>query len=298
MKKACWLLPIILLLIVPAWILTSHPAKPGSFAWEFRTNIWFFRQGIWDVGLQANANDPEYAGWVVSISGDYDISFITNQVQILSLELSGSNLVDLSPLATQKSIRELVVNNCPVYDISPITNLYQLFFLDLSGTSISNVNALANLNMLSHLDISNTQVADISPLAELHNLRFLSASHSCVTNLLPLAKLHSLTDLDIDGIPCRDFAGIPFKNLRFLKLTAQGVKPWANVQTLHDSFNGCLFFAFYPHPIIGEGYSFHSKEYAFKHFDEINGTDNIILEPPQEPNVPFILSPVEPSVKP
>lgn len=274
------------------WEKTSRPPQPGSFAWVYRTDVWFRRQGIWDVGLDAGDNGSEDAGWIVEIADADDISFATNNIRISSLNLSGSNLVDLSPLDTQTSLRVLVVSNSPVQDISPITNLRHLYFLDLSGTSISDINALTNLDMLSHLDISNTRVEDVSPLAGLHNLWSLSVSQSCVTSLLPLAKLDSLTELNIDGIPCRDFAGIPFKNLRFLKLTAQGVKPWDNVQALHDSFNGLLFFAFYPLSEIGDGYCFYSKEYAFKHFDENNGTDNAISVPPIESDVPFTLIPV------
>ena len=292
MKKLVGGLTFAVVLLALLWRSTSHPPRPGSFAWIYRTEIWFYRQGIWDVGFDEGDSGPENAGWIVDMANKDDISSLSNNIRIVSLTLSGSNLVDLSPLESQTNLCELAVQNCPVQDLSPLTNLSRLHSLDLTGTSIPNVNDLKNLHALCHLDLSNTKITDISPLTELHNLRSLSVSHTGVTNLLPLAELEWLTYLHIDGIPCRDFLGIPLKNIRILKLTAQGTVPWKNAQLLHDSFNGCLVFSFYPNTKMGEGYHFYSKEYALRHFDEINGALVSIGSPPHEPGVPFKVIPL------
>lgn len=305
MKKTLWILGIVVVLLAIVWNQTSRPAKPGSFAWEWRTVIWFWRQGIWDVGLNVDGNEVSTAGWIVGDIDHDNISFVTNSIQIIDLRIEGGDLVDLSPISTQTSLRSLKVSNCPVQDITPLANLHQLLFLNLSGTSITAIDSLKRLNHLIDLDVSNTRITDVSPLSGLFSLSSLSLSHTAVTNLLPLKNLTSLKLLEITGIACRDFQGIPWENLEFIKLTAQGPSPWKNVQDLYDRFKGHLIFSFYPNEMDDYGYSFYSREYAFRHFNENNGTENAVSVKPFEPDVPFntttigqaiSVKPCEPSV--
>jgi internalin A len=108
------------------------------------------------------------------------------------LNLSGTQVSDLSPLAGLENLQSLVLSGTQVSDLSPLAGLENLQGLYLSGTQVSDLSPLAGLENLQELNLSGTQVSDLSPLAGLENLQWLYLSGTQVSDLSPLAGLPRL----------------------------------------------------------------------------------------------------------
>ena len=113
------------------------------------------------------------------------------------LDLRGSLISDLRPLANLTTLERLRLSGTQVSDINPLTNLTALEYLDLDNTQVSDLTPLAKLTMLEWLDLDNTQVSDLSPLAKLTALECLYLGSPQISDIGPLAKLTALEWLDL-----------------------------------------------------------------------------------------------------
>ncbi len=80
------------------------------------------------------------------------------------LDLSGTAVADLGPLADQTSLRELRLLACPVTDLGPLAGL-ELQSLDLRDTRVRDLSALAGMP-LRWLDLRDAPATDLAPLAD------------------------------------------------------------------------------------------------------------------------------------
>jgi eukaryotic-like serine/threonine-protein kinase len=152
---------------------------------------------------------------------------------LLNLDLSDTQVADLSPLAGMP-LGTLSLANCnEVIDLSPLHEL-RLTELTLDNTSVASLRPLRGMSSLQKLIIDGTKVSDLSPLAGLP-LKELSISRCPVTSLeslrgMPLEKLGirstgvsnlspltgmPLKKLDATAVPVTDFsplAGLPLES--------------------------------------------------------------------------------------
>jgi formylglycine-generating enzyme required for sulfatase activity/S1-C subfamily serine protease len=127
---------------------------------------------------------------VTSASGGAQINFPNNTSQALLeetapllkavgpvtvLSLSGTEVTDLSPLASLTSLQLLDLSGTGAADLAPLASLTNLRYLALRGTRVVDVMPLADLTSLRALDLRDTQVADVSPLS-LGGLQLLGPS--------------------------------------------------------------------------------------------------------------------------
>ncbi len=119
------------------------------------------------------------------------------QPQIQDLELDGTSIVDLAPLAGLDHLRSLNLHGTQVKDLRPLAGLWRLEELDLSETQVADLSPLANLPNLRCLDLPDTQVSDLAPLAALHRLEDLDLRRTRVVDLKPLAGLAELRGPDL-----------------------------------------------------------------------------------------------------
>jgi hypothetical protein len=113
------------------------------------------------------------------------------------LDLSRSDIVNLSPLAGLSALCELYLRQTGVADISPLANLTKLQWLILDDTKITNIASLSGLVNMTWLSIKMTAVSDLTPLARWRKLRFLDVTSSRVTHAEALSHIKGL---DIRGI--------------------------------------------------------------------------------------------------
>ena len=109
-----------------------------------------------------------------------DISNLTgleHATGITSLNITGSNITGLSPLA----------------------GLTQLTYIELGENSITNITSLQNLTALTNLILDSNQIEDITPLQNLTALTQLGLRFNKITNIEPLKDLTNLTILSLQG---------------------------------------------------------------------------------------------------
>lgn len=100
-----------------------------------------------------------------------DISFLRNFHALSNLNLSGTDVSDIQPLAGLRGLRDLSLNSTPVRDIRALSGLHELSRLDLENTQVSSVAPLRGLQQLKLLSVRGSPVRDLSSLAHLPNLK-------------------------------------------------------------------------------------------------------------------------------
>ena len=129
-----------------------------------------------------------------TVSNRYDdYSFLSSMTSLWELYMNGTDIAELSPLASMTELKRLDLSNCPnVTDLSPLASLTELEHLNLSITACTDLTPLSSLNRLQILHLSEMPITDLTPLAALENLQELSVSYTKVSSLAPLAFLPSL----------------------------------------------------------------------------------------------------------
>jgi len=155
--------------------------------------------------------------------------------RVTGLDLSGTPITDLTPLARMTEIQRLSLADCDgVRDISPLKNLQKLRRLSLDGCLMSDIGALANLKELTWLSMDQChEIADLRPLAGLKQMKMLSVEDCpLVSDLGPLSGLTELDEIWLDGsLSVKDLSPLePLDTLEYLNLTGcrqiQSIPPW------------------------------------------------------------------------
>ena len=104
------------------------------------------------------------------------------------LNLSNSNLTDLSGLENCINISSLDLSNNQIIYINQIGFLEQITEINLSGNVIQFIDVLANLNNLQKLDLSFNEIDDISSIYRLPNLEYVNI----IGNNIPEEQIEKL----------------------------------------------------------------------------------------------------------
>ena len=94
-----------------------------------------------------------------------------------SLEISGTQCVDLSPLASCAALRTVDCSETPVHDLFPLAACVGLCSLDCSRTPVQDLSPLAACVRLSSLECLDTPVRNLTPLLACKQLEMLVCSH-------------------------------------------------------------------------------------------------------------------------
>lgn len=109
-----------------------------------------------------------------------DITPITNNQCVYSLDLSNNNITSIEGIAKAENINVLVLSNNSIEDINPITNMvgmqedpfvywhygYRNMDIDLSNNRINNISCVKNWKNIANLDLSNNHIGSISALKD------------------------------------------------------------------------------------------------------------------------------------
>lgn len=114
---------------------------------------------------------------------------------------SGQYLTDISSLKDLTKLKKLVLKNNKIEDLSAIGNLTDLEELDLYGNrGIKSIDGFENLKKLKKLILNRTGgITDISPLKECKDLEELSIQNNKVSSIEALKDHEKLKLLDISG---------------------------------------------------------------------------------------------------
>ena len=152
------------------------------------------------------------------------------------LDLRGSQVSDLGPLANLTTLERLNLEGAQISDIGPLTNLTSLERLDLDGAQISDLSPLANLPVLEWLSLMSTQILHIGPLANLISLEFLLLSGTQVSDISPLRNLIALRWLTLSDLQVSDISSLAnlaaLEHLNLERTQVSDIRPLTNLVAL------------------------------------------------------------------
>lgn len=145
-----------------------------------------------------------------------DLSPVATARSLRHLEVLGTSVRSIAPLRRLTDLHELRLRNSLVTDVSPLSELRKITVLKLDGNPLQDISSLAGLEELRRLDISRTQVTDLSPLTGLAMLCDLRANITPVKDLSPLAFLRELNELQLRESEIGPGALSPLRDLQHL----------------------------------------------------------------------------------
>ena len=122
-----------------------------------------------------------------------DISPLSNLKNLTNLTLSDNAISDVSALAGLTKLERLILEHNAISDISALVKLMSLTELNLEGNLISDIASLSNLNKLTELRLDSNQIADISPLSGLTSLKEVNLRDNAISDFSPLESLPETT---------------------------------------------------------------------------------------------------------
>ncbi|WP_394178123.1 leucine-rich repeat domain-containing protein [Yoonia maritima] len=93
---------------------------------------------------------------------------------MVSLNISGTQISDLRPLAVHSELTHLVLRDTWVNDVSPLQGLSNLNNLDIGGAWVSDLTPLVGIPSLERLDIGSTQIASLAPVTQMQSLGWVN----------------------------------------------------------------------------------------------------------------------------
>jgi hypothetical protein len=172
------------------------------------------REGLTACGL------PKADSYRVKLleDGTFDIIASTTDVKTIAplaelpvsvLDLKGSSVTDLAPLAKMSKLRRLRIEGLQIKDFAPLSSCRQLELLYAGSTGITDLAPLRGLHLMA-LDLATTHIHDLSPLAGMP-LRVLRVDRTNPADAHPLASCQSLEWLGINrDVPhLADLRGLP-----------------------------------------------------------------------------------------
>ncbi len=206
--------------------------------WELRQQQVRWPEAPWLVSFLFRGFDPA-SGWPALLEASKaltvhrldlrgtGVSTLAPLAELGSLEslyLDSKELIDIRSLAEQASLQFLHLAGTGVIDVTPLAGLYSLRTLNLTNTSVMDVTSLAGLSSLKTLYLDATGVKDVTPLAGLSLLGELNLANTSIADVTPLAGLSSLLTLDLARTSVTDVTPLAgLTSLRNLYLNNTGI---------------------------------------------------------------------------
>ncbi|MCH7403242.1 leucine-rich repeat domain-containing protein [Belliella kenyensis] len=103
---------------------------------------------------------------------------LSTLVAMDSLDISGSEVLNLGPVLKFKKINFLAFDDTEITDLSPLSDIKTLVKISGKNTPVSSLQPLTNLPNLENLDFRNSKVVEIGPLTQLKNLNYLNVDNA------------------------------------------------------------------------------------------------------------------------
>ena len=129
--------------------------------------------------------------------------------RIVSLNLTGTRVSDLTPLPTFADLKELHLADTPVVDLSPLRVLEKLTSLDISRTEIAEISALEDCVRLKHLNLADTRVSHLRGLRRCRQLETLDLSETPLHDDDELMAVLHLFRLNLAGTGLHSLDEVP-----------------------------------------------------------------------------------------
>lgn len=128
--------------------------------------------------------------------------------QVTELDLSFSNISNLSGIENATNLRKLYLTGNKITDISPLKALFSLTTLNLTGNPVKDIKYLAGLRNIKTLRLNDIVVNNFSILQRLDTLEELYVSNCNISDTTGIEKLTNLTRLIINRNKLTGYPGL------------------------------------------------------------------------------------------
>ena len=129
---------------------------------------------------------------------------IAELTEVRSINLTDTQVADLTSLAEMTAIQTLSLRNTQVADLMPLAAMTEMLVLLLDGTQVADLTPLAAMTAMQVLTLNRTQVADLKPIAAINAIRTLLLDRTLVADLTPVAGMNAMRQLSLGGTPVDD----------------------------------------------------------------------------------------------
>jgi hypothetical protein len=168
----------------------------------------------------------------LSVSDVEDISAFRELKGLTGLDLSFTQVADISALQELQGLTDLDLEHTNVTDISALRELKGLRTLNIGQTQLADISALRELKSLTELNLGRTKVANLSALRELKRLTMLVLDNTQVTEISPLQELNSLAALNLGSTNVEDISAL--QGLKGLTALNLGNTKVTNISALRE----------------------------------------------------------------
>lgn len=130
---------------------------------------------------------------------DDALNLIGSLTELTELDLSGSGISTIAPLADLANLSSLDVSGNNISDLTPLAGLTKLNVLNLADNAFTSLDALATFTQVTELNISDNAITSISALASCTGLTSLLASNNQISEVSVLQNMPSLEVLELAG---------------------------------------------------------------------------------------------------
>ncbi len=149
--------------------------------------------------------------WSLDFTGTNvtDLSPLIELPELQNLALMHTPVQNLSAIAGLQSLQSLDIDRTEIRDLTQLKDLFELQYLYTSSTNVSSIQALQSCQKLAGLFISDSNVSDLSPIMDLENLEQLAVRSTQVADLRPVLSLPKSRTDTTPGIYYLDFKNTP-----------------------------------------------------------------------------------------
>jgi Leucine-rich repeat (LRR) protein len=126
---------------------------------------------------------------------------ITALLSLQTLDISGQNLIDLSPLSMLTNLTVLNIENNQIADLSYLSDMTKLSILYASSNKLTSLSGLGGDLALTEIYVANNQITSIDALTSLKKLKSLDITNNKVGSILPLTTSDHPMGIKIGGNP-------------------------------------------------------------------------------------------------
>lgn len=160
---------------------------------------------------------------------------VNEQAEINTLNLLGTRINDISPLADLEGLERFYASETVLTDISPLATLERLQAVGFFDMSVGDFVPLSQLMALTTLDLVRTNIVDLSPLAQICGLISLNLSGTQSGDLSPLFGITGLNALNLDLTKVKELSGLAgLARLKTLSLIGTQVSDLSALADLRD----------------------------------------------------------------
>ena len=129
---------------------------------------------------------------------------LEHAVNLTRIELSGNEIVDLTPLSNMTKLEYIFVGNNKIKCLEPLKNMHSLEMLVADNNYISDLSPLSELASLTNLKVSDNNISDLTPVAKIEQLGLLWVGNNNIKDISCLKDLQ-IGSLHLSGNPIENF---------------------------------------------------------------------------------------------